>query len=107
VSKKTPTGGLREMTVRAPARLAELYENAGYRVRLVVERIDGKELTANDQRSALAAVAGYEADEHRPEVTAADVDVLEGLEELAKEEEASAKKPSRRSSPTKPRRSTR
>jgi hypothetical protein len=94
MSGKKQEGGApaREVVVRAPARLAEMYEHIGLRVRLVIDRIDGRELSPGAQVTARAVVAGYEADEHRPAVTAADVNVIEGLEELAKQEEEEERK---------------
>jgi hypothetical protein len=103
-AKKTAAAPAKELVCRAPARLAEIYDHIGLRVRLVIDRKDGRELSPDDQITARAVVAGYEADERRPQVTAADVNVIEGLEALAKQEEAAAKKAPRKASAAKQRR---
>ena len=74
-------------TVEAPGRLREVFEHAGYRVLLVVERSDGGDLREHDQSCIPAIVAGYQADERRPPATADEVDTMALLDELIVQEQ--------------------
>lgn len=76
------------VVVRAPKRLKEIYEHIGYRVRLIIDRKNGSDLSPDDQLTVRAVVAGYEVDEHGPAVPASeDPDFLSGMEEIAKKED--------------------
>jgi hypothetical protein len=77
----------KHLIVEAPERLREVMAHAGYRVQLHVERANGGELDAYHQSCIPAIVAGYQADERRPEATAAEVDTMALLDELIAQEE--------------------
>ena len=80
----------KHLIVEAPERLREVMAHAGYRVVLHVERTNGSELDAYHQSCIPAIVAGYQADERRPEETAAEVDTMAMLDELSAQEEGAA-----------------
>lgn len=62
--------------VPVPASLASLFQRLGYELHLTARRLDGRELTARDVEGLRRASRAYEIQHPRPEVTAADVDLL-------------------------------
>ena len=62
--------------VPVPASLASLFQRLGYELHLTARRLDGRELTARDVEGLRRASRAYEIQHPRPDVTAAEVDIL-------------------------------
>ena len=62
------TARTKRLRAKAPRSLMRLLAHAGYKVKLSIERTDGRVPTAYDRRSVKALVAGYEADATRGKI---------------------------------------